>query len=246
MLNLLALIVAVGVIAIGHQIEGGSLVSLIDLPAALIVFGGSIAAAIVQSDVKTLSGTMDLLPRVFSRARQPFDQALQKIGSWSRIVRAKGFLALESESGKESDEFLKRGLQMVIDGYDADVVRKNLEIELVSFEETQTAAAEVVESMGGYAPTLGILGAVLGLIQAMVNIESPELLGAGIATAFVATIYGVGSANLIFLPISYRMKSIAKSRVHYMEMLISGLEGVSNGENPRLIEQRLEGFRAVA
>lgn len=245
MLNLLALVMAVVIVAGSHLVDGGSIQSLLNLPAALIVFGGSLAAAVLQSDSRKLMVAIEMLPRAFRSSDIPVDESINKLGRWARTARAKGFLALDPEAGKEQDLFIQKGLQMVVDGYNSETIKENLNIEIAAYEERHFSAAEVLESMGGYAPTLGILGAVLGLIQAMANIQQPELLGVGIATAFVATIYGVGSANLVFIPIAYRMKSLVKSRVQFMEMVISGLVGISNGENPRIVQQKLDGYRGA-
>ena len=188
MINLLALGVAFLAIAYGHVMEGGSLDALVNLPAMLIVFGGTLAAALLQSDSKSVGRCMSLFPSVFINRKDPHQSSIEKIKQWSTLSRANGFLSLENDSNSEADKFLRRGLQMVVDGANARTIRKNLEIELYSYEEKGNAAAEVMESMGGYAPTLGIVGAVLGLIQVMLNMENSDLLGAGIATAFVATI----------------------------------------------------------
>ena len=144
----------------------------------------------------------------------------------------------------QSDAYTRKGLQMLVDGAEPAVLRASLELEIDGFEDTHRQAAKVWEAAGGYAPTIGILGAVLGLIHVMENLSDPSKLGAGIAVAFVATIYGVGSANLLFLPIAGKLKALVARQARLKEMVIDGLEAIANGENPRNIEMRLEGYLA--
>src|SRR5439155_7334480 len=140
------------------------------------------------------------------------------------------------------DAYTRKGLQMLVDGAEPTVLRAALELEIDSFEERHRAAAKVWESAGGYAPTIGILGAVLGLIHVMENLSDPAKLGGGIAVAFVATVYGVGSANLVFLPMANKLKTIIKHQVQSRELVLDGLLGIAHGENPKLIEARLGGY----
>jgi chemotaxis protein MotA len=151
-------------------------------------------------------------------------------------------LALENLLDTVTHPFTRNGLQMLVDGFEPDRIRDALQIEINYYENRQKTAARVWESAGGYAPTIGILGAVLGLIHVMENLSEPTKLGSGIAIAFVATIYGVGSANLIFLPIAGKLKALVDAQVVHREMVLDGLLGIANGENPRLIEARLAGF----
>jgi chemotaxis protein MotA len=151
-------------------------------------------------------------------------------------------LALEAEVEKEDELFVKSGLLLLVDGKGADVIRSTLEVELIMLEQRDLQGAKVIESMGGYAPTLGIIGAVLGLIHVMSNLSDPEGLGAGIATAFVATIYGIGIANLFFLPVANKIKSLVLMRYQHQEMVLDGLMSIAEGQNPKAIQQRLQGY----
>jgi len=151
-------------------------------------------------------------------------------------------LALETAIEASREPFERKGLQLLVDGAEPNVLREALELEINAFEARYRAAARVWESAGGYAPTVGILGAVMGLIQVMENLTDPARLGAGIAVAFVATIYGVGLANLVFLPVANKIKALVARDVSTREMLIEGLVGIANGENPRSIEIRLQGY----
>jgi chemotaxis protein MotA len=151
-------------------------------------------------------------------------------------------LGLEVVVDRESDPFAKKGLQLLVDGNEPEVIRDCLDVELCTMEHAEMQAAKVYEAMGGYSPTIGIIGAVVGLIHVMQNLANPELLGAGIATAFVATIYGVGFANLLFLPISNKLKLEAYALVQTKEMMMEGIIAIAEGENPRNIELKLSGY----
>ena len=170
------------------------------------------------------------------------DEAIQKIIEWSQIARKEGLLGLEAIAEDEPHPFAKKGLQLVVDGGEPDDIREILEVELHQIEVRDLASAKIYEGLGGYTPTVGIIGAVLGLIHVMENLSDPSKLGSGIAVAFVATIYGVGSANLIFLPISKKLLGVIGTLVSMREMLVDGLVGIANGDNPRIIESRLKGY----
>ena len=167
---------------------------------------------------------------------------IRRVVQWSHTARQDGLLALERHLNITPDPFQKTGLQLLIDGADADKLRDTLDVQIASFETNERQAARVWEAAGGYAPPLGILGAVMGLIQVMENLSDPSKLGAGIAIAFVATIYGVGLANLVFLPIANRIKFTIARRVTEREIISDGLIGIAQGDNPRIIEARLKGY----
>jgi len=149
---------------------------------------------------------------------------------------------LEAVVDKENDPFAKKGLQLLVDGNEPDVIRDCMDVEIATIEHKEMQAAKVYEAMGGYSPTIGIIGAVVGLIQVMQNLADPELLGAGIATAFVATIYGVGFANLLFLPVANKLKFQAYALIQEKEMVLEGIAAIAEGENPRNIELKLSGY----
>lgn len=159
-------------------------------------------------------------------------------------ARRGGLLALEPQLGAAGGTYERKGLQLLIDGAEPQVLREILERDIDTFDESHRIAAKIWESAGGYAPTVGILGAVLGLIHVMENLSDPSKLGAGIAVAFVATVYGVGSANLLFLPLAGKLKAVIGREVKRREMLIDGLVAIANGDNPRVIEGRLSGYLA--
>src|SRR6202012_6010923 len=167
---------------------------------------------------------------------------IQKIVEWSNIARKKGLLGLESAVEQEKDEFLKKGLQSLVDGGEPEGIRSSMEIELDTMEHFETQAAKVFEAMGGYPPTLGHSGAVMGLMAVMQNLANPSKLGHGIAAAFVATIYGIAFANLLFLPMGNKLKSVIHARTQVRTMVIEGIIAIAQGENPRNIEAKLQGY----
>ena len=234
----LALIAIVG----GQLLEGGHLGSLFQLTAFVIVIGGTLGAIMLQNSLTVFLRGMRMAKWVFVPPVLDGESLIQHVTAWSNTARRGGLLALEPAIEDIDDPFVKRGLQMLIDGAEPEALRETLQVEVDAYEEQQRQAAKVWDAAGGYAPTIGILGAVLGLIHVMENLSDPSKLGSGIAVAFVATVYGVGSANLFFLPIANKLKSLIGREVVLREMLIEGLIAVANGENPRLIERKLQGY----
>ena len=228
----------------GQALEGGHLASLLQVTAFVIVIGGTLGAVMLQSSPAVFMSGVRLLPWVFKPPEIDFREMLNRIIQWSNTARRGGLLSLESAIDAQSEAYTRKGLQLLVDGAEPAVLRAALELEIDSFEDSHRQAAKVWEAAGGYAPTIGILGAVLGLIHVMENLSDPSKLGAGIAVAFVATIYGVGSANLLFLPIASKLKALVARQARLKEMVIDGLEAIANGENPRNIEMRLEGYLA--
>ena len=227
----------------GHLLEGGQVGSLTNLPAGLIVLGGTLAAGMVQSDAQTWSLAWRYFPNIFSSRSWNYEQAASRLVHWCQLARRKGLLSLEADSNQEDDDFIRLGLQLLVDGENAEKIQHSLEVAMDSREARWLKAARLFDSLGGYAPTMGIIGAVLGLIQVMTQIDDTEALGAGIATAFVATIYGVGLANLFFLPVASRLRSIAEERFAFDEMVVDGILAIADSENPRVLERRLREYR---
>jgi len=171
-----------------------------------------------------------------------YRQLIKQVSNWSQVSRREGLLALENVINQLRDDFARKGLQLLVDGAEPERLREVLEVEISTFEEEMKLSARIWEAAGGYSPTIGILGAVLGLIHVMENLSDPSKLGAGIAVAFVATIYGVGLANLVFLPMANKLKAHINRLVVQREMIVDGLVGIANGDNPRIIESRLQGY----
>lgn len=241
-LTILGLIIGISAILLGQQLEGGKISTLINGPAALIVIGGTLGAVMLQSPVMVFVRAIKMLWWTISTPQFDSEAVIQKIINWSNIARREGLLGLENLEDAESDPFSKKGLQLLIDGSEPEAIRTIMEVDIHTREHFDIQAARVYESMGGYSPTIGIIGAVLGLIQVMGNLSDPSKLGGGIAVAFVATIYGVALANLVLLPIANKLKSIVTSDAHFNEMIVEGLVSIAEGENPRNIETKLLGF----
>jgi chemotaxis protein MotA len=242
LLSIAGLAVALAGIVLGQLAEGGSPASLAQGAALLIVVGGTFGATMLQHRLPVFMAGMRMAAWVVTPPPTRARELISLLSEWSAISRKDGVLALERRLDEVRDPFLRNGLQLLVDGLEPDKIRDALEIEIQGFEERLGAAARVWEAAGGYAPTIGIIGAVLGLIHVMENLSDPAKLGGGIATAFVATVYGVGLANLVFLPVAGKLRALGEGLVRERELFVDGLTAIALGENPRLIETRLEGY----
>ena len=241
-ISIAGIILGLSAIVIGQALEGGHIGSLLQFTAFLIVIGGTMGAVMLQSSLRVFLDGLGMIRWVFRSPPFIPQETLSIILSWSHMARRGGLLSLEPMIDEQKDLFERRGLQMLVDGAEPEVLRDTLEMELHHHEIHRNEAARIWQAAGGYSPTIGILGAVLGLIHVMENLSDPSKLGAGIAVAFVATIYGVGSANLIFLPISSKLRYHVGRIMRLKEMYIEGLVAIANGENPRMIEAKLQGY----
>ena len=241
-ISIAGLIVGVAAIIVGQLLEGGHIGSLVQPTAFMIVIGGTLGAVMLQSPFQVFRAGLGMIKWVFQPPVPPFRRVIEQIVSWSHVARKEGLLALENQAAGLSDSFAAKGLQLLVDGVEPERLREVLEVEIGVWEQQLKTSAKIWEAAGGYAPTIGILGAVMGLIHVMENLSDPSKLGAGIAVAFVATIYGVGSANLIFLPISKKLLAHISRLVAIREMMVDGLVGIAHGDNPRIIESRLQGY----
>ncbi|GMR08228.1 MAG: flagellar motor protein [Gammaproteobacteria bacterium] len=241
-LSVIGLILGLTAIIGGNLLEGGYTESLMQLTAFVIVMGGTTGAVMLQTPLPVFMRSLRMLVWVFFPPREDGGALIERIVEWSSIARKEGLLGLETIAEVETDEYSTKGLTLLVDGSEPETMRKILEVDLDTMEHFDLQAARVYEGMGGYSPTIGIIGAVMGLIHVMNNLADPSKLGSGIAVAFVATIYGVGLANLVFLPVASKLKSIIHDRSQYREMMIEGLISIAQGENPRNIETKLKGF----
>ncbi len=232
----LALIAVLGT----QAIEGGALSLYLQPAAFLIVVLGTLSAVVMQNPWPTLKHGFRMTRWLLHPPDDDIDGAISRIKRWSQIARQEGPLALEKYISQVHDPYIKGGLQMVLDGTDPAHLSEAMEIDIDAFEERELRACRIWESAGGYAPTMGILGAVMGLVHVMQNLTDPSKIGIGIAVAFVATIYGVGLANLIFLPIYHKLRNVVSHRVRHREMIRDGMVSMARGDNPRLTEQRLK------
>jgi|SRR5262245_50938820 len=242
LLSVAGLTVALAGIVLGQLAEGGSPASLAQGAALLIVVGGTFGATMLQHRLPIFMAGMRMAAWVITPPPARGRDLIRLLTEWGVVARKDGVLALERRLGETPDPFVRNGLQLLVDGLEPEKIRDALEIEIQGFEEQLGAAARVWEAAGGYAPTIGIIGAVLGLIHVMENLTDPSKLGGGIATAFVATVYGVGLANLVFLPIAGKLRALSEGLVRERELFVDGLTAIATGESPRLIETRLEGY----
>ncbi|MBI4595751.1 MAG: flagellar motor protein [Candidatus Tectomicrobia bacterium] len=233
-----------GVLAIvgGFMLEHGDIKSIIQPTAAIIVLGGTLGAICLSYPLRDLLGLSKELMGVFFNPKEDAKGIVDKIIEYAIKARKNGLISLEMDVKEITDPFLSKALTLVIDGVDPQVIHDTMETEIENDEETHKGYAKVFESAGGYAPTIGIIGAVLGLIQTMRSLSDPAELGKGIAVAFVATIYGVGSANLLFLPIANKLKVKHRTGVLLKQMILKGILGIQAGENPQIIRERLMVF----
>jgi len=242
-LSVAGLILAVVAILAGATLKGAGIQVLVSLAAFVVVVLGTIAAICVQTSLTAMKRALNLLPWIVRPPAHDGGALIDTIVQWSSEARRLGLLGLEPMLEDPAlDEFLRKGLQMVVDGSEPEAVRTVMEVELTNREQADTRAARVFEGMGVYAPTLGIIGAVLGLMAVMQNLADPSKLGHGIAAAFAATVYGIGLANLVFLPIANKLKGVVQAQAQEREMMIEGLVSIAQGENPRNIELKLQGY----
>ena len=240
--TIVGIVLALGSIIGGQALEGGHLGSLMQLTAFIIVVGGTLGAVCVQNPLSVVLRGMSLLSLGIKDPKHDNKGTITKIIDLANVSRKQGLLALEGKLKDIHDPFFRKGVQLIVDGTDPKVVHEIMEIDVEYQEEEGIKAAKVWEAAGGYSPTIGIIGAVLGLIHVMENLADPSKLGSGIAVAFVATVYGVGAANLFFLPLAGKLKFKLKEESASRMMIIMGLVGLAQGENPRLLQEKLEGY----
>jgi chemotaxis protein MotA len=238
--------IALGGILIGLLLEGGKITQLIQPTAALIVFGGTLGAVMLQFPLRVVSAAFRRLGKVFmDRSKDP-QVLINEIVGYAHQARKQGIVSLDSELENIQDPFLKKTLMLAVDGTEPQEIRKMMELELDNQSEHNENIPKVFESAGGFSPTIGIIGAVLGLIQVMQHLDDIGEVGRGIAVAFVATIYGVGAANLFFLPISGKIKIRLRQEQTGREMVLEGVISILEGMNPRMIETKLMAFFSEA
>lgn len=241
-LSVIGFILALVAVLVGAVLKGAGLKALLSAAAFMIVVVGTIAAIFVQTPLPVFKHAMARVSWIFKPPALQAEALIKKIVEWSNVARKQGLLGLEPMIQREDDTFVQKGLQLVVDGSEPDSIRSIMEVELGVREHADTRAAKVFEGMGIYCPTLGIIGAVLGLMAVMQNLADPSRLGQGIAAAFTATVYGIGLANLFFLPIANKLKGIVADQTQVREMVIEGMISIAQGENPRAIESKLQGY----
>ncbi len=240
--SLIGLIFGLLAILFGQMLLGGHILSILQPSALIIVLGGTFSAVLLQNGFVNLMRGLRLLRRAFKPYDDFYSELISTIQAWSSTARLNGFLKLDHMISDHPDPFITKGLRLVVDGIEPAKIREILDIDINSFEREQNLVIKVWDAAGGYAPTMGILGAVLGLTNIMENISQPALLGQGIAIAFVSTIYGVGLANLIFLPIANKLKQHLQIEILKREMLAHAFLSIRQGEHPSLIQERMSSY----
>lgn len=242
--TLLSLIFSFIALILAFVLDGGVLSALLEPTAALIVFGGTFGAIGMSFSSKDLAKIPRLLALAFRKKKQSREELLTYFDSISTMVRKEGLLSLEGKMNedKNMDPFLVSGLQMVVDGIDIDEVKETLENRIMNMQQRHEKGIGIFEAAGGYAPTMGVLGTVMGLVHVLGDLSRPDELGGKIAIAFIATLYGVGSANLIWLPIASKLKELDADETITKYMMLDGITMIQRGSNPRLIAERLEGY----
>ena len=241
-LSIIGVVLALNAILVGAVLKGAGIMALVSAAAFMIVVVGTLAAIFIQTPLPVMRRALKIFPWVLRPPTRDGQKLITKIVEWSNTARKQGLLGLEPTIAREDDEFVKKALQLVVDGSEPESISSVMYVELNMREHADTSAAKVFEGMGIYSPTLGIIGAVLGLMAVLQNLADPSKLGHGIAAAFTATVYGIGLANLLFLPVASKLKAIIQRQTQFREMVIDGMLCIAQGENPRSIEAKLQGY----
>lgn len=233
------IVIAAVAILGGQALEGGHIGSIIQPTAALIVLGGTLGACMISYTPTEIIGSVKAVKHVFFQEAHDAEELVAKLLGFAKKARKDGLISLEADAEEAEDAFMGKALWLAVDGTPPDLVRDTLETLIGTEEDAGHRVAKVWETAGGYAPTVGILGAVLGLIHVMENLDDPSALGPGIAVAFVATIYGVGSANIFFLPMANKLKLVDGAETRRREMVLAAVLAILSGDNVRLVEEKI-------
>lgn len=240
------LLVGIAAVILTVLLEGGSPLALVNGPAATVVFGGSLGVALIAFPLARLLLIPKLVGKSLAEQRHDESEMVDLFVDLAEKARREGLLALESQAREIEDRFVQKGIMLVVDGTDPEVVRAVLEAELFAMSKRHQNGYSIFEALGGYAPTLGIIGTVMGLVNVLSNLDNPDELGHSIATAFIATLYGVASANLFWLPIGNKLKVKSRQEMERRELVVEGVLAVQAGDNPRIVREKLEAYLAPA
>jgi len=240
--TVIGFIIAVSGLILGFVVDGGQITSLFSPTAAMIVFGGTIGATVMCFSLQELKAVPGLIKMIFTYEDPDEVLLIDQMVELADKVRREGILYLEKMIPGFDDEFMRKGIQLVVDGADPELVRLILETEIYTDQERQSAGASIFEAAGGFAPTMGIIGTVMGLVHVLGNLSNPEELGSAIALAFLATFYGISSANIVWLPIAEKLKNIGRKEVFLRELMLEGITSIQAGYNPILIRERLTAY----
>jgi chemotaxis protein MotA len=223
----------------GGMMEGTSPMMLFNIPAMLIVIGGTLGVCIASCGMEPMKRIPALYKKVMSAEQPELGEKVVELVRYADRARRDGLLALEEELDGIDDEYLKKGLQLVVDGTDPDLVREILEAEIDGMRTRHKEGAEPFDKAGGFAPTMGIIGTVMGLVHVLQNLSQPETLGPSISGAFIATLVGVGSANVLYYPVAYRLKALSAAEAEARYMILEGILAIQAGDNPRIVTEKL-------
>lgn len=224
--------------------EGGDLKAMINPSAMLLVFGGTLGASMMSVPLSAMIGLPGVIKNAFMGHKSDVTAIIRTLVGFAERARREGLLALEDETRGVDDPFLRRGIQLAIDGTDPELVREILQTDIAFLGTRHHAGANLFATMGGFAPTLGVIGTVAGLVHMLSNLSDPGSMGPSIAAAFIATLYGVSSANLLFLPLSNKLKHASSEEVLVKEIMMEGILSIQAGDNPRIVEEKLKAFLA--
>ena len=244
--TLIGLFLGFGALIVGFLMEGGSAAGLLNASAAVIVLGGTLGATAVSFPASVLAGVPRVTLTAFKKKKEASASVVESCVLFAEKARRDGLLALEQPVEELEDAFLKKGLLLVVDGSDPEMIQSIMDIELKSIKRRHEAYHRVYETLGGFAPTMGIIGTVMGLINVMANLSEPGELGHAIAVAFVATLYGVGTCNLLYLPLGNKLKANTREELYLREIMLAGILGIQAGQSPRVIREKLESYLPVA
>ena len=237
--TLIGLIVGCAGIALGATMEGSNVMAVLNPSAMLIVLGGTLGASMAGTSFENVKNIPILYKKVMSAAPPDMVGRLSELVGYAEKARRDGLLALDEQLATVEDPYIKKGLQLVVDGTDPDLVADVLEAENASMKKRHAAAVQPFDKAGGYAPTMGIIGTVFGLVHVLGNLDAPETLGPSISAAFIATLIGVASANVIFLPVGARLKALSAEEMHFRQMTLEGILAIQAGDNPRVVAEKL-------
>jgi chemotaxis protein MotA len=238
----IGLVVAIVGLFLGATMEGSNPMAVIEPSAMLIVLGGTLGATIAGTSFESVKNIPKLYMKAFNAPDFDLNGKVKELVGYAESARRDGLLALDEVTSTIEDPFLKKGLQLVVDGTDPDLVADILEAENDAMRKRHNASRQPFEKAGGYAPTMGIIGTVFGLIHVLANLSQPATLGPSISAAFVATLIGVSSANVIYLPIAARMKQLSEAELHARALIVEGVLSIQAGDNPRVVESKLVTF----
>jgi chemotaxis protein MotA len=241
--TLIGLIIAVVGIVGGNVMEGGNPAALVNIPGFMIVVLGTLGAVMISQPMSVMVGLPKFLMKALMGGKgHNSAETVDLFVTMADKARREGLLALEADIDKIHDQFTRKGVQLMIDGTDPELLREIMEIEADAMKHRHEGNFAALEFMGGIAPTIGVLGAVMGLMGVMAHLDEPEHIGPGIATAFVATFYGVFTANVLWLPMAKKLQNNSKHELHALNVVIEGLMSIQSGDNPRIVREKLEGF----